>query len=531
MGLFQQLFGFAFVNRENVDKSGQIIPPENLPPSPYVSPIVPINDDGAIVTPAGGGILGYAVDLDASARTEAELIAQYRSMAMHPVIDTAIENIVSEAITTDEQEPTVTIVLDKLNYTDQIKEIIREEFENVSTLLDFGNQAYNLFRRWYVDGRIYFHVIIDNRAPSLGIQELRPVDPRKLKKVREIDMRPIDNSTGLAINQPQTVNVVREYWLYNDTGFDARGSAISQQPVLHQSTPVMMTLESIAGATSGLPDATQTMILSYLHKAIKPLNILTAMEDAVAIYRIARAPERRVFYIDVGNMPHIKANEYMKQTMIRYKNKVTYDSTTGFVKDDRRMMTMLEDIWLPRRADGRGTQIDTLPGASNLDQIDDVLLMQKNLYKSLNIPSSRLDPEAAFNIGRPAEISRDEVLFAKFIDRLRLNFSQLFLEVLGKQLILKSVMTAEEWELIRSDIRFDYRIDNHIAELKESEIIMQRLNVLQAAQPFVGIYFSREWVKQHVLRQTEDEIEQEANRIAAEIQMYGDISNVNEPEA
>lgn len=523
MGIWDRLFGFTFADRSQVSKSGQLLPPEMLPPSPNESPIIPINDDGALVT-AAGGAYGYAVDLDASTRTEAELITQYRNMSLNPTVDTAIENIVSEAITYDHDETPVSIVLDKLSYTDDIKEVIKEEFDNVLTLLDFNNQSYDLFRRWYVDGRIYFHVIINNEDPRAGIQELRVVDPRKLKKVKEIHLEPTA-VPGMA----QNIGVTKEYWIYNDGGFNAR-QAMRGQPAIQQNAPIAMTTESIVGAISGLNDADQTMVLSYLHKAIKPLNVLGAMEDAVTIYRIARAPERRIFYIDIGNMPHVKANEYMKQTMLRYKNKITYDSTTGVAKDDRRMMTMLEDIWIPRRENGRGTEIDTLPGGQNLDDIGDVLMMQKNLYKSLNIPASRLDPEAGFSLGRASEISRDEILFAKFIHRLRLNFSQLFIDALGKQLILKGVMSSDEWNIIRPDIRFEYETDNHFAELKESEILQGRLAVLQAAVPFVGEYFSRQWVKDHILYQTEDEQKIEFERMAQELAIYGDPVNPNEPE-
>lgn len=525
---WQRLFGFGFTNPDEIDKQGQPIPPEQLPPSTLESPVLPITDDGAVISPANA--YGFAVDLDASVRTEADLINQYRSMSLNATVDTAIENIVSEAITYDSEESSVSIVLDKLTYAENIKQVIREEFNNVLTLLDFNNQAYDLFRRWYIDGRIYFHVVIDVNDPRSGVQELRIIDPRKIKKIREVQLTPSLTGGSAGV---QNIETVKEYWVYNDQGFSMKTgmmTGVMQHQSVTQNASVIITNDAIAGSTSGLTDPDGTMVLSYLHKAIKPLNVLSSMTDAMAINRIARAPERRIFYIDVGDMPHSKANEYMKQTMLRYKNKVTYDSTTGVIKDDRKIMTMLEDYWLPRRANGRGTEIDTLPGAQNLDQIDDIVMMQKDLYKSLNIPPSRLEADQAFNLGRSSEISRDEILFSKFIHRLRLRFSQLFLDVLGKQLILKAILSLEEWEMIRSDIRFEYVSDSHFIELKESEVMMNRLQVLQAAQPYVGIYFSRESMKTDVLHQSEEEQELEAERIAQEMQIYGDITQPTEPE-
>ena len=466
-------------------------------------------DDGAVVV-AEGGVYGTYVDLDGSIRTEAELVNKYREMSMHPEVDMAIDDIVNEVITQEPEVEPVELILDGIEgLPDKVKKIFIEEFKEVLNLLEFNQLSYEVFRRWYVDGRLYYHVIIDEKAQNLGIQELRYIDPRKIRKVREVRKKKLQDN--------QTANKTSsEYYIYNDKGF-AKTAGNSSIPT-NNIGGLKIAKDSIVHCTSGITSLNGDLVQSYLHKAIKPLNQLRSMEDSLVIYRISRAPERRIFYIDVGNLPKMKAEQYLRDIMTKFKNKLVYDSATGEIRDDRKFMTMLEDFWLPRREGGKGTEITTLPGGQNLGQMDDVIYFQKKLYKSLNVPISRLDPEAQFNFGRATEITRDEVKFAKFINRLRIKFSTLFSKILERQLILKGIITPEEWDEIRNLIRFKFSQDNYFAELKEAEILNNRLSALQQIDNFAGKYYSHEWIRRQVLRQTDEEIEEIDEQIIAEMQ-------------
>ena len=477
-------------------------------------------DDGAVVV-AEGGVYGTYVDLDGSIRTEAELVNKYREMAMHPEVDMAIDDIVNEVITQEPEMEPIELILDDIEeLSDKVKKIFIEEFKEVLNLLEFNQLSYEVFRRWYVDGRLYYHVIIDEKQQNLGIQELRYIDPRKIRKVREVKRKKLqDNQLANQTN--------KEYYIYNDKGF-AKTSGTSALPS-NSIGGLKIAKDSIVQCTSGITSLNGDLVQSYLHKAIKPLNQLRSMEDSLVIYRISRAPERRIFYIDVGNLPKIKAEQYLRDIMTKFKNKLVYDSATGEVRDDRKFMTMLEDFWLPRREGGKGTEITTLPGGQNLGQMDDVIYFQKKLYKSLNVPISRLDPEAQFNFGRATEITRDEVKFSKFINRLRIKFAGLFAKILERQLILKGIITPEEWDGIKNRIRFKYSQDNYFAELKEIEILSGRINTLQQVDGFVNKYYSNEWVRRKILRQSDEEIQEIDQQINDEMQ--NTQYNPSEPQA
>ena len=451
-----------------------------------------------------GGVYGTYVDLDGSIRTETELVTKYREMSEHPELEQAIDDIVNEAIVGDSKDEPVEINLDDLEQPERIKEIIREEFENVLELLEFNDYSYDIFKKWYVDGRLYYHMIIDEKNPREGIKELRYIDPRHIRKIREQSKKKTQN--GVPVVQDG-----QEYYIFNNKGFVRSPGATSMT-----SQGVRIAKDSIVSIMSGMSNSKGNTVLSYLHKAVKPLNQLRSLEDSLVIYRISRAPERRIFYIDVGNLPKMKAEQYLRDVMQRFKNKVVYNSDTGEIRDDRKFMTMLEDFWLPRREGGRGTEISTLPGGENLGQIDDVIYFQRKLYKSLNVPISRLDPEAVYNLGRGTEITRDEIKFAKFIDRLRMKFSQLFTKVLRTQLILKGVTTLEEWPEFARAIRYDYAIDNYFAELKDMEILRERVQMLRDIDDYVGKFYSNEWVRRNLLYQTDDEIKEIDQQIAAE---------------
>ena len=480
------LFGFK-IGKEDEKEVLSFVPPED--------------NDGA-VTVAGGGAYGTYVDLDGYIKNEAELIKKYREMAMQPECDTAVDDIVNEAIVFDATEYPVNIVLDNLEQSDNIKDSIRKEFHNVARMLNFNNMAYDIFRRWYVDGRLYYHLVIDTKNPKLGLQEVRYIDPRKIKKVKEA----IDDKKSPQGQNTFTPPKFNEYFLYSDKGFNGAADQ-----------GLKVSTDSICFVNSGVFDKEGKQILSHLHKAIKPLNQLRMLEDAVVIYRISRAPERRLFYIDVGNLPKMKAEQYLRDIMQKYKNKVVYDASTGEIKDDRRFQTMLEDYWLPRREGGKGTEISTLPGGQNLGEIEDVQYFQKKLYKALNVPVSRLDNENGFAIGRATEISRDEVKFTKFINRLRLKFSVLFDELLGTQLILKGVCTKKEWLRLKEQIAYDFISDTHFSELKDAEILRERLNSLRDMDEYVGKYFSQNYVRRHILRQTDEDIKTIDSEIEQEI--------------
>lgn len=471
-----------------------------------VSFVAKQNDDGAVLV-AEGGIYGTYVDLDGSIRTEAELVSKYREMAQHPEVDTAIDDIVNEVITQEPETKPVELILDDLEQPERIKKLLISEFDEVLKLLEFNQLSYDVFRRWYVDGRLYYHAIIDEKDPKKGIVELRYIDPRKIRKIREVKKKKV--ASNVPITQTGT-----EYYVYNDKGF-AKTSGTSALPA-NSVGGIKIAKDSIVHCTSGLTSMNGDLVQSYLHKAIKPLNQLRSMEDSLVIYRISRAPERRIFYIDVGNLPKMKAEQYLRDMMTKFKNRLVYDAATGEVRDDRKFMTMLEDFWLPRREGGKGTEITTLPGGQNLGQMDDVIYFQRRLYKSLNVPITRLDPEVQFNLGRATEITRDEVKFAKFISRLRNKFSTLFLKILERNLILKGIITPEDWEEFKEVIRFKFAQDNYYAELKETEILRDRIAMLRDIDDYAGKYYSHEWIRRKVLRQSDEEIEEIDDQIADE---------------
>jgi len=467
---------------------------------------LPSSDDGTIEV-AGGGFYSQTLDVDGRDKTENDLIRRYRDIAIQPECDSAIEDIVSEGIASNEYDAPVALRLDRLAYSPKVKKRIEEEFDRVLQLLDFNIKGHDIFRRWYVDGRIYYHKVIDNKEPRKGIKELRYIDPRKIKKVREVIKDRPDPVTGID-KKKQTL----EYYLYNEKVVD--NSATPQ-------AALKITADSITYCPSGLVDQTKGSVLSYLHKAIKPVNQLRMIEDALVIYRISRAPERRIFYIDVGNLPKIKAEQYLKDVMSRYRNKLVYDASTGEIRDDRNHMSMLEDFWLPRREGGRGTEITTLPGGSNLGEIDDITYFQRKLYRSLNVPMSRMEAEQNFSIGRSTEITRDELKFSKFVQRLRKKFSALFHDVLRTQLVLTGVIAEEEWDKIKEHIQYDYLQDGHFAELRDTEILRERIDMLGQVEPYVGNFFSKTWVQKNILRQTEEEIEEIFKEIELEREIEG----------
>jgi len=491
-----EIFGIEIKRKPTIESKATSFAPE-------------VTDDGAVVVAAGGSY-GTYIDLDGAVRTEAELINKYREMANLADISQGIENIIDEAIVVDENDPIVEIVLDDLELPDKTKELITQEFKNILTLLNFNNMAYELFRRFYVDGRMYFHAMVDLKALQIGITELRYLDPRKIRKVREITKKKDPAGTGATITK-----TVAEYFIYNEKGFTNNNASVGGgQNNYQNNSGVKIHPDSIIHITSGIQDSTGKMILGWLHKAIRPMNMLRAMEDATLIYRISRAPERRIFYIDVGNLPKIKAEQYLREMMNKHKNKLVYDGTTGQIRDDRRFMTMLEDYWIPRRGDGKATEITTLPAGQNLGELSDVEYFQRKLFKAMNVPVSRLEPETFASIGRTGEITRDELNFKKFIDRTRRRFSELFIKILEKQLIYKQIASPEDWDQIKNYIQFKFAKDNYFSELKEQEVLNQRLAILQVIDQFAGKYFSHTWIRKNVLKQTDEEIiemDQESN--------------------
>jgi hypothetical protein len=496
-----KFFGFEFKRKTQLDNQNVSFAPPN-------------NDDGAVLVQsvgAVGGAYSTVVDLDGTVRNEADLISKYREVSQQPEVDSAIDEIVNEAITLDEDQDVVDIVLDDVQVQEKIKQIIVQEFDKILKLLEFNHEPYDVFRRWYIDGRLYYHVIVNN--PAEGISELRYLDPRKIRKIREIKREPIKDKNQGDATLTKTVN---EYYIYNERGFSTRNQTIGgvQQGVTNG---LKIARDSIVLISSGLTDANGTLVLSHLQKALRECNQLRTLENAAIIYRLSRAPERRIWYVDVGNLPKMKAEQYLKDIMTKHKNRLVYDSATGEIRDDRKYMTMLEDYWLPRREGGRGTQVDTLPGGQNLGEMDDVLYFQKQLYRALNVPVTRLDSEAMFDLGRATQISRDEIKFAKFIDRLRTRFTKLFLQLLEKQLILKGIATYDDWVLIRDQIKFRFARDNYFAELKEAEVLSNRLNLLEQLYPYIGKVFSWEQVRKEVLRQDDEEILKIDMQIAQEL--------------
>ena len=463
----------------------------------------PSNEDGAL-TISSAAYYGTYVDLDGTAKNEVELISRYREMAMQPEIESAIDDIINEAIVQNDNGKSIRIIMDDLKQPEKIKKAIEEEFSIVLRLLNYQNMATDTFRRFYVDGRIFYHVILDEENPTQGIKALRYIDPRKIRKVREIKK---DKDTGTSVDVVQTVN---EYYIYNDKV--TSGSSSSYGPV-----GVRIAKDAIINVNSGLMDSRRAVVLSYLHKAIKPLNQLRMIEDATVIYRISRAPERRIFYIDVGNLPKLKAEQYLRDIMVKYKNKLVYDAQTGEVRDDRKHLSMMEDFWLPRREGGKGTEITTLPGGQNLGELEDVKYFEKKLYKSLNVPVSRLDPnQSGFSLGRVGEISRDEVKFGKFVDRQRQKFSEIFDQALRVQCVLKGICTSEEFDEFKENIYYDFIKDNNFAELKEAELVRERLSLLGSVDPYVGRYYSMEWIQRNVLRLSDDDIKEMQKQIDKE---------------
>ena len=462
----------------------------------------PTPDDGTIDV-AGGGFFGQILDTDGRERTDLDLIRRYRDIAQQAECDTAIEDIINEGIVANEDDQAVEITLDRLPYPDKIKRKIRSEFREVLRLLSFEQKGHDIFRRWYVDGRLFYHKIIDSKNPRKGIQELRYIDPTKIKKVREVK-KSIDKKTSI-----QMTEKIEEYYVYNEKGLASAGTSGSNQGL-------RIAVDSISYCPSGLIDGNSGRVLSYLHKAIKPVNQLRMIEDALVIYRISRAPERRIFYIDVGNLPKIKAEQYLKDVMNRYRNKLVYDASTGEIRDDRNHMSMLEDFWLPRREGGRGTEITTLPCGSNLGEIDDIQYFQKKLYKSLNVPISRMDSEAGFSLGRASEITRDELKFTKFVQRIRKKFVPLFTDVLKTQLLLKGVIAPEDWPSIQEHVQYDFLQDGHFAELKDAELLNDRIQALDGIQSYIGTFFSKEYVLKKVLRMNDAEISDMNDQIRKE---------------
>lgn len=470
--------------------------------------VLPENQDGAVNVEGIAGAYGAYIDFDATVKNEFELVTRYRELALLPDVDFAIDDIVNEMLVIDGHTEPIKINLESVKTYKPIKNRIEEEFKNILSLLDWNNQAYEIVRKWYIDGRLYYHIIIDEESKDRGIIELRYIDPRQIRKVREID-REVDQTTGIEL-----VKVRDEYFTYNARGIQF--NAPNSYGAIGTMGGVKITTDSISYVHSGIVDKYSASILSNLHKAIKPINQLKMMEDALVIYRIARAPERRIFYVDVGNLPKSKADEYLRSVMQRHRNKLQYNIETGEMREDRRFMSMLEDYWLPRREGSQGTSIETLPGGENLGEMQDVEYFQKKVYRALNVPLSRLDSQSGFQLGKAAEINRDEIKFSKFIHRVRLRFTHLFDELLKKQLILKKIINADEWPKIRENIRYDFNTDNHFSELKEMEIMRSRLEILQQMDQYANKYFSVNWIRKNILRQSSDEIQQIESEIKSE---------------
>ena len=485
-----QLFGFSLERAKKVPKGPSFVQKDSLDGS---QPIV------------GGGYYGYSVDFDGTIRNEYELITRYREMVLQPECDSAVDDVVNETICGNFDDVPVAVELSNLKQSEKIKKLIREEFDEILRLLDFENRSYEIFRRWYVDGRLFYHKVIDPKNPRGGMVELRYIDPRKIRKVTEYEEKKPGELRGADLNT-QLTQKSANYFLYNPKG-------------LKNSTNQGMKIapDSVTYCHSGIQDLNKNMVLSHLHKAIKAVNQLRMIEDSLVIYRLSRAPERRIFYIDVGNLPKNKAEQYLREVMGRYRNKLVYDANTGEIKDDKKFMSMLEDFWLPRREGGRGTEISTLPGGQNLGELEDIKYFQKKLYRALNVPESRLESDSSFNVGRSAEITRDEVKFQKFIARLRKRFSDIFNDLLKTQLVLKGVLTLEEWDDAKEHIQYDFVADNYFSELKEQEMMNERMALVAQMDPFAGKYFSLEYMRRQILRQTDEEFNEIQSQMETEI--------------
>ena len=499
-----KLFGFSI---EGAD--------DNNLPQGAVSP-VPQNEADKSDYYVSSGFYGQYVDIEGVFRNEYDLIKRYREMSLHPECDEAIEDIVNEAIVSDLHDSPVEIDLSNLSVGDNIKKTIRDEFKYIKDLLDFDSKSHEIFRNWYIDGRLYYHKVIDLDNPRDGIQELRYIDALKVKYVRQMKKKDI-NTPSLITPQDKKLAItpeLEEYFEYNPTG----GANKNYTPTNGVQGSIKIAKDAVTYCTSGLVDRNKHITLSWLHKGIKALNQLRMIEDSLVIYRMSRAPERRIFYIDVGNLPKVKAEQYLREVMNRYRSKLVYDANTGEVRDDKKFMSMLEDFWLPRREGGRGTEITTLPGGQNLGEITDINYFQKKLYKALGVPETRIGGEGGFNLGRSSEILRDELRFNKFVGRLRKRFSNMFLDMLKTQLLLKNVITVDDWSGMSEHIQFDYIYDNHFAELKDSELFQERMANLSQAEPYIGKYFSQDYLRREILHQTDDEIVEQDKLIAAEIE-------------
>ena len=496
-----KLFGFSIENSEK------------KPPS-VVSPVPQNNEDG-VDNYIASGFYGQYVDIEGVYRTEHDLIRRYREMALHPECDGAIEDVVNEAIVSDLYDSPVEIELSNLNASDKLKKTIREEFKYLKEILDFDRKAHEIFRSWYIDGRLFYLKVIDVKNPQAGIQDLRYIDPMKMKYIRQEkknDQRSLVNLNKNGQDVPVVEPEIEEYFLYTSKPNYPSGMVSGSSR-----GSVKIAKDSVVYCSSGLVDRNKGTVLSYMHKAIKALNQLRMIEDSLVIYRLSRAPERRIFYIDVGNLPKVKAEQYLKEVMSRYRNKLVYDANTGEIRDDRKFMSMMEDFWLPRREGGRGTEITTLPGGQNLGELTDVEYFQKKLYRALGVPESRIASDGGFNLGRSSEILRDELKFSKFVGRLRKRFAQMFNDMLRTQLILKNIVTPEDWDVMADHIQYDFLYDNQFAELKESELLQNRLGILATVEPYIGKYYSTEYVRKRILRQTDSEIIEIDEQIEDEI--------------
>jgi hypothetical protein len=513
-----KLFGFSIEDSDKINPS-------------IVSP-VPQNDEDGVDYYLTSGFFGSYVDIEGVYRTEFDLIKRYREMALHPEVDSAIEDIVNEAIVSDQNDSPVQIELSNLNASNSLKKKIREEFKSILELMDFDRKCHEIYRNWYVDGRLFYHKVIDLKKPQEGIQELRYIDALKIRYVRQQKNTKKEQSNVYVKNDDNPMDYIfpeiEEYFIYNPKGNFQNSTGLSDLSGSAASRGIKMSKDSITYCTSGLVDRNKNTILSYLHKSIKSLNQLRMIEDSLVIYRLSRAPERRIFYIDVGNLPKVKAEQYLRDVMMRYRNKLVYDASTGEIRDDKKFMSMLEDFWLPRREGGRGTEISTLPGGQNLGEITDIEYFKQKLYRALNVPPSRMDGEGGFNLGRSSEILRDELKFTKFVGRLRKRFSGVFYDLLRTQLILKNVITPEDWKEMSEHIQFDFLYDNHFSELKNAELLTERLNIAATAEPYIGKYFSQDYVRRNILKQTDEEIIEQDKLIKKEIET-GVIPDPNMP--
>jgi len=519
MATNNKLFGFKLPKVEREDKSKSVVSP------------IPSSEEDKSDFYISSGFYGQYVDIEGVYKNEQDLVRRYREMCLHPECDSAIEDVVNEAIVSDLDDSPVEIELSNLNASDKLKDHIREEFKHIKKLLGFDKKCHEIFRTWYIDGRVYYHKVIDLKNPSEGIQEVRYIDPLKIRLIRKQEKLGPNYQSPILTDKVQDelkayeTPKIEEYYLYDPS---AGSKSAGYMPVRGNNKTIKIAKDAITYCTSGLVDRNKQTVLSYLHKAIKALNQLRMVEDSLVIYRLSRAPERRIFYIDVGNLPKIKAEQYLRDVMNRYRNKLVYNADTGEIRDDRKYMAMLEDFWLPRREGGRGTEITTLPGGQNLGELTDIEYFQSKLYKALNVPSSRLDSQGGFNLGRSSEILRDELKFTKFVGRLRKRFSQVFMDMLKTQLILKNICTPDDWEDLSDHIQFDFLYDNHFSDLKANELLQEQLGVVASMEPYMGKYFSAHYVRTKVLKQTEDDIKDLDEQMKKEIE-DGIIADPNMP--